>query len=93
MADDAYGEMLQRQILKAYGLDNLTPDERAVWDAYNRAMDAVDAVHKASEAQVLRNGKAVTAYINANPTILDDLMPGASAVIAKLGLHFELSTE
>jgi hypothetical protein len=56
-------------------------------------MDAVDAAHKASEAQVLRNAKAVTAYVNANPTILDDLMPGASAVIAELGLHFELSTE
>jgi heme oxygenase len=93
VSDDAYAEYLEQRIEAAFGLDDLAPEERAYWDAYDRAMEEFKCDEAAAATRVLRNAKAITAYINANPTVLDDLMSGASAVITELGLHFELSAE
>jgi hypothetical protein len=93
MTDDAYAGHLKLRIEAVFGLDDMTPEEQAYWEAYDRVMEEIQRENDAAAARVLGNAKAVTAYINANPTVLDGLMPGASAVITELGLHFELSAE
>lgn len=41
MADDEFAEKVRRQIWDAYGLDEMTPDERAAFDTYGRIMEAL----------------------------------------------------
>lgn len=92
MPDAEYGDLLKRQILEAYGFDEtMTPQDRELWDAYGRLMDALKREEEAAAARVIGNAKAITAYINAHPDILDELTPGAGAVMAEHGLRFEWS--
>lgn len=89
MTDEKYSELLRQQIWDAFGLDDMTPEERAFWDAYNSAMDAFQRSEEESAAAVIRNAKAVAAWINENPVVLNEIMPGAGAVMAEHGLRFE----
>ena len=86
--DADFDTYLQQRIEAAFGLDEMTPEERACWDAYDRAMEAFHRYEEAAAARVIGNAKAVAAYINANPSVLDELMPGASAAVAEHGLRF-----
>lgn len=88
MPDEQFDDLVRRQIWDAFGIDDMTPDERAFWDAYNRAMDAFQRSEDEAAARVIRNAKAVAAWINENPSVLDELMPGAGAVMAEHGLRF-----
>ena len=84
MTDAAYSEHLKRQILEAYGFgDDMTPGDREVWDAYSRLMDAVDAVNKASSANVM-------AVVEAAPAWMTEYMRARGELPE--GLRFEWST-
>lgn len=89
MPDDEFDDLVCQQIWDAFGLDDMTPEERAFWDAYNRAMDAFQRSEDEAAAAVIRNAKAVAAWTNENPAVLDEIAPGAGTVMAELGLRFE----
>jgi len=77
MTDDAYSERLKRQILEAYGFgDDMTPEDRELWDAYNRAMDAVDAVNRASAANVMAVAAAAPGWVTEHMRATGELPEG-----------------
>lgn len=81
---DSYDAFLRRQILEAYGFNEatMTPEDRALWDAYGRVMDAVDAWDKASAANVMALAKAAPGWATERMRQAGELPEG---------LHFEWS--
>ncbi len=88
MSDEQFDAFLQQQIASAFGLDEMAPEERAYWDAYGCVMDAFQRSEDEAAAAVIRNAQAVAAWINQNPAVLDEVMPGAGAAMAECGLRF-----
>lgn len=88
MADDEFAQFLRLRLEEIFEADGVTPGERAYWDAYDRVMEAAHREEEAARARMLGNAKAITAWINANPSVLDERAPGASAVMAEHGLRF-----
>lgn len=77
MPDDEFDAFLQQRIQDAFGLEDMTPEERAYWDAY----DAFDAVCQAIrerdranfEAWLKAAPAAVTAHMHATGELPEDV--------------------
>lgn len=86
--DDEFDEYLKQRLRDMFGLDDLTPEEQAWWDACDR----VDEVKRRNEAAYLawigRKQREFADEINANPSVLEPYVPGISAVMAERGLRF-----
>ncbi len=77
MPDDEFAAFLQQRIETAFGLDDMTPEERAYWDAYDKFDSACQAIRERDEA----NFKAwlevapavVTAHMHATGELPEDV--------------------
>lgn len=76
----------KQQILDAFGLDDMTDEERAYWEAYDRFAEASRRYDDQVRAAVLENAKAIA---DAMPEILARERPDLGN-LRELGLRFEL---
>lgn len=88
MADDGFDDYLKQRIEAAFGLDALTPEEQAYWDAYDCACEARRRLDETFVVERQRAMKELAAEINARPEILEPYVPGIGAVIAEHELRF-----
>lgn len=92
MTDDAYAEYLKQKIEATFGLDDLTPEEQVYWDEYDRAGEEKRRLDEAWLAHMQRRREEFAHEVNTHPEAFEPYIPGISAAITELGLHFEWST-
>lgn len=86
--DDEFDAYVKQRIEDAFALGDLTDEERTYWEAHDRYAEACRRLEEKSRAAVLGNAKAIVRWINQNPTVLDEMAPGASTAMAEHGLQF-----
>jgi hypothetical protein len=84
---------LKQQILDAYGFDDWTPEERAVFDAWGRVEDALKAEREAFAASIPARANAIAPHL---PELIAAKFPELADGIAALveaGITFEWRTD
>lgn len=88
MVDGEYGEYLKRRIEEAFGLEDMAPEERAYWDAWDRVWEQKRLADEAFKARIVRAQREFAAEINAHPEAFEPYMPGITAAVNEHGLRF-----
>lgn len=86
--DADFAAYLKQRIEAAFPLGDLTPEEQAYWDEYDRACEEKRRVEAAYLAWMQRAMKAIADEINTHPEVLEPYVPGISTVMAEHGLRF-----
>lgn len=77
MSDEEFDAFLQQRIEAAFGLDEMTPEERAYWDACDKFDSACQAIRERDEANFKAWLKAapaaVTAHMHATGELPEDV--------------------
>ena len=77
MPDAAFDAYLQQRIEAAFGLEEMTPEERAYWDAYDAFDEACRAIRERDranfEAWLKAAPAAVTAHMHATGELPEDM--------------------
>lgn len=89
MTDAGFDAYLQQRLEALFPLDDLTPEEQAYWDAYDRACEEKRQVEAAHLAWMQRAMKEFVDEVNTHPEILEPYVPGIGAVMVEHGLRFE----
>lgn len=91
--EDEFAERIRRRLWEAYSLDEMTPEERADFEAYGRLVEQARRQEEAFRRSAARTQEEYAAAINADPGVLEPLVPGIGAVMAEHGLRFAVEPD